>query len=195
MRYQTSDFLEPYILVYFPNWKWEKARLSKVWLYCFLWGWEIRFQDTELFSDSWNMHDMSRFVDMSTALMSISTGFKDFCFWSDCGSFKDGLQSCLFSASSFHFFGSGSRELVLDKLGLIPLLGSALTNLTVSFGHDVAAGWIILVFSRPYLAIGKTELQERNRGNFVVNSIYLYFEIHTRCLTASCLCGHWGQKL
>lgn len=130
--------------------------------------------------------------DRSTASMSISKGFKDFCFWSDCGSFKDGLQSSLLSASSFHFFGSGSRELVLAKSGLIPLLGSALTNLTVSFGYHVPAGWIILVFRGPYLAVGKAELWKRNRGKCSKQHIFVLWNSY-HCLTASCLCGRWRQ--
>ena len=64
----------------------------------------------------------------------------------------------LFSASSFHFFGSGSGELVLARLGFVFLLGSALANFTVSFGQDVSAGRIILVFSGLYLLRGRDEL-------------------------------------
>lgn len=59
-------------------------------------------------------------------------------------------------ASSFHFFGSGSGESMLARLGLIFLLGSALT---VPFGQDVSAGSIILVFSSLYLPRGRAELQ------------------------------------
>lgn len=75
----TSNSSGKDILVYFPNWKWEKGSLSKVWLYCFLLGMRDWISGCSVIFRLLEYAWYVKVYDTSAASMSVCKGSTDFC--------------------------------------------------------------------------------------------------------------------